>query len=101
MTITSAMDDGAFSDDEALIDAVAHGEAATDTDPLVAQLRAMRDELCVAPSGEARWNHVAAMRRAARADGTRRVRTLTVIAAATVGVLGVTTGLAAADRLPA
>lgn len=102
MTITSAMDDSAFPEDEALIDAVVHGDAATDTDPLATHLRAMRDELCEAPSSEVQWNHVAAMRRAARENRKRRrARSFTIIAAATVGVLGVTTGLAAADRLPA
>jgi hypothetical protein len=76
---------------------VAPGPA--DLDPVARRLRTMRDELCRPPDPTARWNHVAAMRRAAR-PRRRGPGTVLAIAVATVGIVGTTTGLAAAGHLP-
>ncbi len=77
------------------------------------QLVALRDELCLAPDPLVRERHLAAMEGAATsaqeshasivplAAGRRRRRALASIAAATVGVVALTGGLAAAGRLPA
>jgi hypothetical protein len=76
-------------------------------DRMAPRLAALRDELVRPPSASARWNHLAAMRRAraqAPAETTRQtrrpVRALLVAAAAGVVVLGTTGGLAAAGSLP-
>ncbi len=104
--------------DEALVRAAREGGG---KDELIAPLHALRDELRVPAPAQARWNHLAAMRRAA-ADPTvespidptaelptavapeaarrRNHRALVLVAAATVGVVGLTGGLAAAGRLP-
>jgi hypothetical protein len=101
MTITSMMDEQ-DRNDEAAIFAAVHGCTAADGVPagFDAQLRALREELCVPPSAQARWNHVAAMRRERAGARKRRVRSFAVVLAASVGVVGLTTGLAAAGRLP-
>lgn len=106
--------------DEALVRAAREGG----DDELAAQLHALREALSAPASPQARWNQLAAMRRAAAdptvelpvepttelpveaAVGTtprrrRRQRAVVLVAAATVGVLGLTGGLAAAGRLPA
>jgi hypothetical protein len=94
--------------DEALVRAARAGDG---DDELAAPLHALREELRVPGSEQARWNHLAAMRRAAadptvelpgEAASTRRRghRAVVLVAAATVGVLAVTGGLAAAGRLP-
>jgi hypothetical protein len=87
--------------DEALIHDAVHGNsAALERDALAQQLRLLRDELCRPPVAKARWNHVAAMRRAREAATRRRgARTTLAIAVATVGFVGATGGLAAAGRL--
>jgi hypothetical protein len=106
--------------DEALVRAVREGGG---DEELAARLQELRDELTVPASAQTRWNHLAAMRRAA-ADPTvelpldatqelpvdakvvtgtrcgRRNRAAVALVAATVGVLGLTGGLAAAGRLP-
>src|SRR5215203_2396085 len=67
-------------------------------------LRALRDELTQPPSSRARWNHIAAMRRAAPDTPARQIhlksRALVAVGGATVGLLALTTALAAAGRLP-
>jgi hypothetical protein len=95
------MSDDQLHDDEALIGAVTDASVAgAGRDPLARHLRAMRDELCRPPSPSARWNHVAAMRQAARPRRRPGPRGALTIAVATVGFVGVTTGLAAAGHLP-
>jgi hypothetical protein len=88
-------------------------------DELATQLHVLRNDLTAPASPQARWNHLAAMRRAASdptvelpVDATdalpvatevprrRSHRAVVLVAAATVGVLGLTGGLAAAGRLP-
>lgn len=78
-----------------------------DDDRLEPHLAVLRAELRRPPSASARWNHLAAMRRArdegvgAQRSATRRpVRAVLVAAAAGVAVLGTTGGLAAAGSLP-
>jgi hypothetical protein len=95
------MSDDQLHDDEALIGAVTDASVAgAGRDPLARHLRALRDELCRPPSPSARWNHVAAMRQAARPRRRPGPRGVFTIAVATVGFVGVTTGLAAAGHLP-
>ncbi len=72
------------------------------------RLLAMRDELCVAPDLFTRARHLAAMEAAANdvadavgAAGRQRPRALVLVGAATLGVLALTSGLAAAGTLPA
>src|SRR3954466_3210165 len=98
--------------DEALVRAAR--ECGSD-DELATQLHALRDELTAPAAPQARWHHLAAMRRAAAhptvelpgeaTDGLptptevprrRSHRAMVLVAAATVGVLGLTGGLAAA-----
>jgi hypothetical protein len=76
------------------------------------QLGALRDELCVAPEPTVRLEHLAAMDSAMVALGcpvaatpsdrvrSRRLHRLALPVAATVSVLGLTCGLAAAGALP-
>ncbi len=94
------MRDEPVSDDEALITAITRPGG--QPDPFVRKLRAVREELCRPPAASTRWNHMAAMRRA-REDARRRgPRSMMTIAVATVGVVGLSTGLAAAaGYLPA
>src|SRR6476646_8214858 len=96
------MDNDQLTEDERQIYAAVHGSpACAPTDSLSLQLQSLRVDLCRAPSAQARWNHLAAMRRARQPAPARRgVRGVAAIAAATVGLVAVTTGLAAADRLP-
>ena len=95
------MPDDHMHDDEAVIRAVTRGASpSVGRDPLARQLRAVRDELCRPPAATARWNHLAAMRRAVP-SARRGPRNALAIAVATVGIVGVSTGLAAAGRLPA
>lgn len=94
--------DSSPADDDAVIrDAV---EGRRGGDELSLHLQALRDELTGPPDPQTRWNHVAAMRRAAPVATPTRVRRSTrsvvAVAAATVGVVVLTTGLAAAGRLP-
>jgi hypothetical protein len=106
--------------DEALVRAAREGGG---DDELAAPLHEMRGELIAPASPQSRWNHLAAMRRAAAEQAgelpgaaaadvpveatvatevprRRSHRAVALVAAATVGVLGVTGGLAAAGRLP-
>jgi hypothetical protein len=96
------MDNDQLTEDERQIYAAVHASpACAPTDSLSLQLQSLRMDLCRAPSAQARWNHLAAMRRARQPVAARRgVRGVAAIAAATVGLVAVTTGLAAADRLP-
>ena len=86
-----------------------------DSGEVGAELRALRDELCVDPAPDVRSAHLAAMDLAGIApeqhDATatalppeaarrRRLRALALPVAATVGVLGLTCGLAVAGELP-
>jgi hypothetical protein len=107
--------------DEAVVRAAREGGG---DDELAAQLHALRDELTAPASPRSRLEHLAAMRRATAdptvelaADETAEIpveetvatatplrhrhRAVVLVAAATVGVLGLTGGLAAAGRLPA
>ncbi len=84
--------------------------------PLGDQLRVLRDELCVAPDPDVKAAHLAAMDLAMDLEWgpdqaerspvrelpvrRRRVRTLALPVAATLGVIGLTCGLAAAGGLP-
>lgn len=96
------------TEDEMQLDAVAGASSSSNSDVAVdgldelgLQLLAMRDELTVAPDAQTRWNHLAAMRRAVPTARPRRAtRTVAAVAAATVGVLTLTAGLAAANQLP-
>src|SRR4051812_2270045 len=104
--------------DEALVRAAREGGG---DDEVAARLHALREELRAPVPDQARWNHLAAMRRAADptvvlpvdptaelpveatvavATSRPRGRVVVLVAAATVGVLGLTGGLAAAGRLP-
>jgi hypothetical protein len=102
--------------EEALVRAAREGGG---DDELAAPLHALREELLVPAPAQARWNHLAAMRRAAsdptaeqtvepavdvaagaEAPRRRSPRAVVLVAAATVGVVGLTGGLAAAGRLP-
>jgi hypothetical protein len=85
-----------------------HQDLLNDFGDLSDDLRALRDELCVAPNETVRAAHLAAMDRAVTELvpeplrlPRRRVPALALAAAATVGVLGLTGGLAAAGGLPA
>jgi hypothetical protein len=93
-------DDHTTQDDEAVLRAATSLAAPTDLDPIARSLRAIRDELCRPPGATQRWNHVAAMRRAARPPRRRGRGTVFAVAVATVGIVGATTGLAAAGHLP-
>jgi hypothetical protein len=97
------MDDHSSGADEAQIHAAVYGVTPSGGPPdeLGAHLRSVRSNLVHPPDAQARWNHLAAMRKATAAPPRRtHVRGLIAVAAATVGLVGVTTGLAAADRLP-
>lgn len=96
------MDDSSPGLDEAQIYAAVDGltPSGGPADELGTYLRSLRNELCTPPGAQDRWNHLAAMRRASAAAKRGKTRGLAVIAAATVGLVSVTTGLAAADRLP-
>jgi hypothetical protein len=108
--------------DEAVVRAAREGGG---DDELAAQLHELRRDLTAPASSQTRWNHLAAMRRAAadptvevpvdptaelpleetvaartRTWGPGRRRAAVLVAAATVGVVGLTGGLAAAGRLP-
>jgi hypothetical protein len=91
------------SDDEAQLYAAIHGTTPSGQapEPLGMHLQSIRDELCQPPSPQARWNDLAAMRRVSKGSRPRRgVRNIATIAAATATVVVITTGLAAAGRLP-
>jgi hypothetical protein len=99
------MDDFRDTEDEAQLDAVVRASATSDSndglDELGLQLLAMREALTVAPDAQTQWNHLAAMRRAVPAARPRRAaRGVAAVAAATVSVLALTAGLAAANQLP-
>ncbi|MGZ4735257.1 MAG: hypothetical protein ACXVJW_18825 [Acidimicrobiia bacterium] len=74
------------------------------------QLRELRDELCVAPDEHVRAAHLAAIDAAVMDAAahrmprpeypSRRTRVFALTAAATIGVLGITGGMAAAGTLP-
>jgi hypothetical protein len=97
------MDDFRATEDEAQLDVLARATDPSDEglDELGLQLLGMRDELCEAPDAQTRWNHLAAMRRAVPTARPRRTaRGVAAVAAATVSVLALTAGLAAANQLP-
>lgn len=97
------MDEFRDTQDEAQLDTVIHATTSSDDglDELGLQLLAMRDEICEAPDPQTRWNHLAAMRRAVPTARPRRTaRGVAVVAAATISVMMLTAGLAAANRLP-
>lgn len=97
------MDDNSPDADEAQISAAVHGRTPSGAPPddLGTYLQSIRSELCAPPDAQTRWNHLAAMRRTNPVHQQHRARRgIVAIAAATVGLLTVTTGLAAADRLP-
>jgi hypothetical protein len=97
------MNDNSLDTDEAQLFAAVHGVTPSGAPPddLGAYLHSMRSELCQPADAQARWNHLAAMRRAFPKPQTRRkFRGVIAIVAATAGLVTVTTGLAAADRLP-
>jgi hypothetical protein len=84
-----------------------------DSGELGAALRALRDDLCIDPAPDVKSAHLAAMDLAGSAPGEcdatalhpkaprrRRLRALALPIAATVGVLGLTCGLAVAGELP-
>jgi hypothetical protein len=96
------MSDEHLHDDEALLRAVARGTRVADArDPLEGRLLAVRNELCRPPAATTRWNHIAAMRRARQDVRRRSTRNVITTVIATVGFVGVSTGLAAAGHLPA
>ena len=72
------------------------------------QLLALRDDLCLPPDAFTRARHLAAMDAASStlapvvgAERRRRPRAVLLVGAATLGVLALTSGLAAAGTLPA
>jgi hypothetical protein len=79
------------------------GDRPAEPADLAPHLDRLREQLLRPPGAQARWDHLAAMRRA-RAETARPVRrparALVIAAAAGVAVLGATGGLAAAGSLP-
>jgi hypothetical protein len=97
------MDEDTENTDEAQMHAAVHGATPSGEpiDELGTFLASMRTQLSQPPDAQTRWNHLGAMRRAVPVVQKRhRVRGLVAVAVASVGLVAVTTGLAAADRLP-
>jgi hypothetical protein len=97
------MDESTENADEAQMHAAVHGATPSGEpiDELGTFLASMRTQLSQPPDAQTRWNHLGAMRRAVPvAQKRHRVRGLVAVAVASVGLVAVTTGLAAADRLP-